>query len=122
VAVRDDPESMLASSLEPAQFLPLLGSEGELQIDDKGQPLATPMSTSFTPAGGSDGVSSACSSYTGPVEWSFRISTPVLKSPVDGYYGVICYLVGRSQVERRVRISGGIIGHLAYPVIPAHGS
>jgi hypothetical protein len=42
VAVRDDPVTRLVSSLEPAQFLPLLGSERELQIDEKGQPLATP--------------------------------------------------------------------------------
>ncbi len=122
VAVRDDPVIMIVLSLELAQFLPLLGSEGELQVDDKGQPLATPMSTSFTLAGGIDGVSSACDCFSDPVKWSSGISAPVLKSPVDGYCGVTCYQLGRSQVARRVRISRGLIGHLEFPTIPAHES
>jgi hypothetical protein len=33
---------MFVSYLELAPFLTLLGSERELQINDKGQPLATP--------------------------------------------------------------------------------
>lgn len=55
VAVRDDPVTTLVSQLELAPFLNLLDSKRDSQDDDKGQPLATPGSSRFAPAGGSDG-------------------------------------------------------------------